>query len=317
MLIGLICTMTHSFAQSEKPSYKAVADNFWKNYNDDNVEAIFNMFDPAMQTALPLDKAKSFFSNLKSQAGRMNKSEFILYDRGTSAVYKAMFERAILALHLSVNNNNKIDGFLINAYADNTLPKMERNTTRLVLPFKDEWTVIWGGDTKEQNYHVETQAQKNAFDILITDANGRSYKTDGKTNDDYYAFGKQIFAPCAGEVVLVVDGIKDNKPGEMNPMYVTGNAVIIKTANNEFLLFAHFKQHSIVVKQGQRVNQYDVLGQCGNTGNSSEPHIHFHIQNVEDMVAATGVKCYFDKIRVNGQVKTDYSPVQKDKISNL
>lgn len=69
MLIGLICTMTHSFAQSEKPSYKAVVDNFWKNYNDDNVEAIFNMFDPAMQTALPLDKAKSFFSNLKSQAG--------------------------------------------------------------------------------------------------------------------------------------------------------------------------------------------------------------------------------------------------------
>jgi len=149
--------------------------------------------------------------------------------------------------------------------------------------------------------------------MVIVNEKGLSYKTNGKSNEDYYAFGKELLAPCDGEVVLVVDGVKDNVPGILNPIYIPGNTVIIQTANKDYLFFAHFKQHSIVVKQGQKVKQGDLLGLCGNSGNSSEPHLHFHIQNVEDMNLATGVKCYFDKIRVNGQFKTDYSPIQKEK----
>ncbi len=70
------------------------------------------------------------------------------------------------------------------------------------------------------------------------------------------------------------------------------------------------------VKQGQTVKQGQLLGLCGNSGNSSEPHLHFHIQNIEDINSATGVKCYFDSIIVNGDVKKDYSPIQKDNIKN-
>ena len=113
-----------------------------------------------------------------------------------------------------------------------------------------------------------------------------------------------------------MDGVKENKPGELNPIYVPGNSVILKTMNNEYLLFAHFKHHLIKVKEGEKVKQERVLGLCGNTGNSSEPHLHFHIQNVEDMNIATGVKCYFDKIIVNGQIKNDYSPIKGDIIQN-
>lgn len=69
--------------------------------------------------------------------------------------------------------------------------------------------------------------------MVVNDAKGNSFKTDGRTNEDYYAFGQEIVAPCNGEVVLVVDGVKDNKPGERNPMYVPGNTVMVKTANNE------------------------------------------------------------------------------------
>jgi murein DD-endopeptidase MepM/ murein hydrolase activator NlpD len=193
---------------------------------------------------------------------------------------------------------------------------MERNSTKLILPFKDVWHITWGGDTKELNYHVKSQAQKNAFDILIQDKEGKTYRTNGKSNEDYYVFGKELIAPCDGEIVLAVDGVKDNIPGVLNPTFLSGNTVIIKTSNNEFLFFAHFKNHSIKVQEGQKVKQGQLLGLCGNSGNSSEPHLHFHIQNVEDMNIATGVKCYFDKIMVNGQLKTDYSPIQNEKISN-
>ena len=299
--------------QTERSASKTIAAQFEIFYNNDQPDSIFSLFSPEMKTALPLNQTTEFLSGLKLQAGKITKREFVRYQQ-TYASYKTHFERALYAVNISVNKNLKIDGLFVKPFVDDGIPKMERNATKLALPFNGEWTVIWGGDTREQNYHIEHEAQKNAFDLVVTGNNGKSFKTTGQTNDDYYAFGKELLAPCNGEVVLVVDGVKDNNPGEMNPVYVPGNTVIIKTANNEYLFFAHFKQHSIKVKQGQIVKQGQLLGQCGNSGNSSEPHLHFHIQNREDMNTATGVKCYFDQLLVNGNRKTDYSPVQKDKI---
>jgi hypothetical protein len=268
-----------------------------------------------MQKALPIVQTKEFLNGLKQQAGKITNREFVKYEQ-TYASYKTNFERALFAVNISVDNNSKINGLFVKPFNESNLPKLDRNKTKLILPFNDEWTVVWGGDTKELNYHVESEAQKNAFDILITDEKGKSYKNEGKSNSDYYAFGKELISPCDGEIVLVVDGVKDNVPGILNPVYVPGNTVIIKTANNEYLFFAHFKQHSIVVKQGQKIKQVELLGLCGNSGNSSEAHLHFHIQNIEDMNVATGVKCYFENILVNGQSKKDYSPIKKDKIRN-
>jgi murein DD-endopeptidase MepM/ murein hydrolase activator NlpD len=304
-----------AFGQTEKIDSKTVADSFESNYNTDNFDAIFSSFSTEMQNALPLDKTKEFLTGLKTQAGKITKRQFVKYEQ-TYASYKTNFERALFSVNISVDNNSKINGLFVKPFKESNLPKLIRNTTKLILPFNDEWTVTWGGDTKELNYHVESEAQKNAFDIVITNDKGNSYKTDGKTNEDYYAFGKELIAPCDGEIVLVVDGVKDNVPGILNPVYIPGNTVIIKTQNKEYLFFAHFKQHSIIVKQGQKVKQGQLLGLCGNSGNSSEAHLHFHIQNVEEMNTATGVKCYFDKLKVNGQTKTDYSPIQNEKISN-
>jgi murein DD-endopeptidase MepM/ murein hydrolase activator NlpD len=269
----LICVIQTAVAQTEKSINKAAADNFEKSYNADDFEGVFNLFADVMQKALPMDKTKEFLNGLKTTGGKITQREFIKYTNGTYAAYKTKFERALRTVNISVDGAGKINGLFVAAYTDPTV----RNTTKLILPFKDEWTITWGGDTKELNYHVESVAQKNAFDMLITNAQGRSFKTDGKTNEDYYAFGKPLFAPCDGEVVLVVDGVKDNKPGTLDPFYISGNTVIIKTAKGEYLFFAHFKQHSITVKQGQQVKQGDLLGLCGNTGSSSEPHLHFHI----------------------------------------
>jgi len=305
-----------SFAQTETAALKKVAAEFEKNFNANDFEGIFIQFSSPMKTAVPLDKLTNFLTNLSSEAGEITKLTFVKYQNGGLALYKINFERKLLGFNLSIDGNSEINGMQFIPFKEDNLPKMERNISKLILPFKGEWTVFWGGDTKELNYHVVDQAQKNAFDLLITDEKGNSYKTIGQTNDDYYVFGKKIIAPAAGEVVLVVEGIKDNTPGEMNPIYVPGNTVIIKTANDEYLFFAHFKQHSIKVKQGQQVKQGELLGLCGNSGNSTEPHLHFQIQNVENMNKATGVKSYFDNILVNGELKNDYSPIKGEKIKN-
>lgn len=308
--------IANSFAQTETAAYKTIADKFEQHYNNEKYDSIFSMLGANMQNALPLEKTTEFLTSLKTQAGQITKRQFIKYAKGTVAVYKTNFENVVFAFNISLDGNSKINGFSIRPYVDESQPKLVRNATKLILPFKDEWTVIWGGDTEALNYHVVSPAQKNAFDIIITDAKGNSYKTDGRTNEDYYAFGKELIAPCDGEIVLVVDGVKDNVPGEMNKFNVGGNTVIIKTTNNEFLVFCHFKHQSIKVKEGQKIKQGELLGLCGNTGNSSEAHLHFHIQNIEDLNTATGVKCYFEKISVNGQVKQDYSPIKNEKIKN-
>lgn len=303
------------FAQQEKDRDRIISDRLVSLYNAEQYDSIFALFSDAMKKALPAEKTVQFFGDLHTRSGRITGHRFMEYKAG-AASYKTTFEKAVFSLYIVTDSLLKINGLLLRPFTDKSFPTPERNAGILRLPFKGEWTVIWGGDTKALNYHVESPAQKNAFDMVITDQKGRSYKTTGETNEDYYAFGKELYAPCDGEVVLVVDGIKDNLPGTPNPVYVPGNTVVIKTPNNEFLLFAHFRHHSIKVAEGQKIKAGTLLGLCGNSGNSSEPHLHFHIQNAEDMNGATGIKCYFTHILVNGQLKEDYSPVKGDKVRN-
>ena len=136
-------TMSNLFGQTEKATNKTVAENFEKNYNSDSFEAIFNMFDLGMQKALPLDKTIDFLTGLKTQAGKITKKEFVKYEQ-TYATYKTNFERALFAVNISIDNNSKINGLFVKPFKESNLPKIERNSTKLKLPFKGEWTVVWG-----------------------------------------------------------------------------------------------------------------------------------------------------------------------------
>lgn len=313
ILITFLSIFNSANSQIEKENYKQVSTRFVSFYNVDKNDSIVAMFSPEMNAALPLDKFSQVTAGLKAQFGLIMKIRFVRL-QSASALYETTFDKAVLGMTITLNPKNEIAGLLFKPYTE--AKEIVRNTTKMKLPFKGEWSVTWGGDTKEQNYHVESVAQKNAFDILIKDEQGSTHKGSGESNEDYYAFGKELYAPCDGEVVLVVDGVKDNIPGVLNPIYIPGNTVIIKTATGEYAFFAHFKQHSIVVKQGQKVTTGALLGLCGNSGNSSEPHLHFHLQNTEDMTKATGAKCFFDQLKVNGVFKSDYSPVKGDKISH-
>jgi len=313
ILIAFLSIFNSANSQIEKDNFKQVSTKFVSFYNVDKNDSIVAMFSPEMNAALPLDKFSQVTAGLKVQFGVIKKIRFVRL-QSASALYETTFDNAVLGMTITLNPKNEIAGLLFKPYTE--AKEIIRNNTKMKLPFKGGWSVTWGGDTKEQNYHVESVAQKNAFDFLIYDEKGLTHKGTGEANEDYYAFGKELYAPCDGEVVLVVDGIKDNIPGILNPIYIPGNTVIIKTANGEFVFFAHFKQHSIVVKQGQKVTTGALLGLCGNSGNSSEPHLHFHLQNTEDMTKATGAKCFFDQLKVNGVLKSDYSPVKGDKISH-
>jgi len=314
-LLTLLLTITAAgltFGQSESDASKYSMTKFKEFYNAGQPDSIFNLLSPESKIALSVEKTKAFIANLKKNFGSLKQAQFINYQE-QFAVYKTDLDKGTILLTLRTDQNKAITGVYAKPYE---APQVQKpNISKMQLPFKGEWTVFWGGDTKEQNYHIVAKMQKNAFDMVMTNAEGKSYKTDGKKNDDYYAFGQPLSAPCDAEVVFAVDGVKDNIPGKMNTMLTIGNSVLLKTQNNEYILFAHFKQGTVKVKQGDKVKTGQLLGQCGNSGNSSEPHLHFHIQDEEDFSQATGIKCFFDKVKVSGGVKSDYSPVKGDKIS--
>tara|TARA_R110001606_G_scaffold316496_1_gene463285 strand:+ start:521 stop:1486 length:966 start_codon:yes stop_codon:yes gene_type:complete len=310
----LLLTSLFSFSQKEKANYKEVSNIFANNYNIGNYEAIFNMFDANMQTALPKEKTVAFFDKNVAPNGKIEKLEFNDLKQGAH-IYKTTFEKGVFELLISLGTDDKINGLYLKPFIPKDLPVLERNSTKMILPFNEEWTVSWGGITVEDNYHVAYKNQKYAYDLLMT-KNNKTYTGDAKKNESYYVFGKEIIAPCDATVIKVIKGVKDNVPGEFNPEQLTGNTIVLETANNEFILFAHFKENSIVVQENQQIKQGDLLGLCGNSGNSSEPHLHLSLQNVADMNIATGVKLFFENIKVNGTVKQDYIPVKNDKVQN-
>jgi hypothetical protein len=156
------------------------------------------------------------------------------------------------------------------------------------LPFQGDWFVFWGGENVLVNYHYEVEIQRYAYDFIQA-KDHYSYKGDPLKNKNYYAFGKNILAPADGTVVSVVNDIKDNEPvGVMNPNQATGNNVVIDHGG-EYSHLAHLKKGSITVKPGDIVKKGDIIGLTGNSGNTSEPHLHFQISDGVDLFTSHSI----------------------------
>jgi murein DD-endopeptidase MepM/ murein hydrolase activator NlpD len=137
--------------------------------------------------------------------------------------------------------------------------------------------VVHGGSNPMLNYHNgQSRAQRYAVDIVAIDDFGRrAAGIDPADLNLYVSDGAPVRSPCAGEVKAAVDGIPDNAIGVTNTEVPAGNHVIVACGDIEVEL-AHLKQGTIAVIAGQRVSFGRTLGQAGNSGNSSEPHLHIH-----------------------------------------
>ena len=315
ILALLFCIPLLVKGQSENPNYAGKVSEFQQAYNNGNYGLIFNMFDTKMQQVLPMNKTRDFFTNnVKSKMGNIVQMQFLELRDGAH-IYRTRFDKAVSDIMFSLDAANAVNGFYIYPPRPSDAPIIERNRTLVRLPFDDEWFVFWGGTTLEENYHVAIDNQKYAYDLLVM-KEGKTFDGDPKKNQSYYAYGKLIKAPCNARVVSVIEGVADNTPGEQNTNDVTGNTVILQTDNDEFLLFAHLKEDSIRVQQGQDIYSGDVIGECGNSGNSTEPHLHLSLQNTADFPITTGGKLFFDSILVDGVVQRDYLPRKGEYISN-
>lgn len=184
----------------------------------------------------------------------------------------------------------------------------------LRLPFDGEWTVVWGGRSVEENYHAAYRDQRFAYDFLVLE-NGSSFSGDGKANNDYHCFGLPILAPAAGTVVGAESSMPDNLPGAFDAANPLGNHVIIDHGANEYSFLAHLRQGSVSVGVGDEVAAGDPIGECGNSGRSSEPHLHYHLQDSPEPGTGAGLPAQFNDYLADGEPIARGEPVQGQTIS--
>lgn len=195
-----------------------------------------------------------------------------------------------------------------------TLPEVDTpDAISARLPFDGAWTVFWGGDTEFRNYHAVTAPQRYAVDLMIWQ-DGSTAVEPGRRNEHYHAFGQPYLAPVDGTVVAVMDGQEDIRPqtsGSNPDVHPAGNHVVIET-DGGYVFLAHCRNGSIVVAEGDAVAAGETVAAVGNSGNTSEPHVHIHAQSSPDMFdpAAVGIPLLFEGAMENAEAVEELSAQQ-------
>ncbi|KAB2474510.1 M23 family metallopeptidase [Bacillus cereus] len=161
------------------------------------------------------------------------------------------------------------------------------------VPLNERALIGWGGDRLETNYHVIKPNERWAYDILMPPTEVKSSMLE-----DYGIYGAEVMAPASGTVVSINNDEKDVVPGEDDFQSMAGNHIYLRLdESGTFLILAHLKKGSIKVREDQHVNEGEVLAQVGNSGSSSEPHLHIHHQRQDpskvNMFFAEGLPLYF------------------------
>ena len=152
-------------------------------------------------------------------------------------------------------------------------------------------------------------AQRYAIDFVRLGAQARTFAGDPKRNESYFIFGAEVVAAAPGRIVATRNDVPENTPPDTRPGTgpndLAGNFVNQDLGGGRFALYAHMQPGSIRVKPGDQVVTGQVLGLVGNTGNSSEPHLHFHVMDSPggaSNLGADGVPYVFDAFRLEGRV---------------
>ena len=125
--------------------------------------------------------------------------------------------------------------------------------------------------------------ERFAVDWIQLGPDGKSYSGAEADNRSYYAYKADVLAAADGQVVSTKDGIPGNVPQSPKMAVpitletIGGNFVMEDIGNGRYAFYAHLIPGSVAVKPGDRIKVGQVIGKLGNSGNSSEPHLHFHI----------------------------------------
>jgi Peptidase family M23 len=162
--------------------------------------------------------------------------------------------------------------------------------------------------------------QRFAIDWMRLDDAGRLVHGDPADVHNYSCYGVDVLAVADGTVVQVLDALGDQPPGKLpDPKTMTvenvlGNHVILDLGGGVYAFYAHMEKGSIRVAEGQRVKRGEVLGKLGNSGNTSAPHLHFHLMEGPSALASNGIPYVIDSFALAGRIPAEKNPAVADSI---
>jgi murein DD-endopeptidase MepM/ murein hydrolase activator NlpD len=197
--------------------------------------------------------------------------------------------------------------------------KSEFAQNKYIFPLRGVWYAGWGASF--HTGHRWAIPEEFALDIAKIGESGISHKGDGTRFNDYYAYGADVLAAANGRVTSVASDQPEDPsamqlPNESQEAYFTrlqkeqaerlakgltaiaGNYVMIDHGKNEYSLYAHLQPGSVRVHIGDQVKAGDVIGKLGSSGNSTEPHLHFHVCDKPDPLMCAGIPVNFSNITI-------------------
>ncbi len=166
-------------------------------------------------------------------------------------------------------------------------------------------------------------AQRYAIDFVQMGEDGASYTGDVHKNASYHCYNQDVLSVGDGIVVQTQDGIPENVPNsdkfavDLNQKTLPGNYIIIDLGSGKYAGYAHLIPGSLKVKIGDRVARNQVIAKLGNSGNSSEPHLHFQVTNTSSFLESDGVPYGFDHFTAHpSQLITDANGSMKITVNN-
>ncbi|MBM7551411.1 M23 family metallopeptidase [Thalassobacillus pellis] len=212
------------------------------------------------------------------------------------------------------------------------------------LPLRGEWMTPNTPGKKVPSHGTNLLGERYAFDFVQVDHKRKGnpfYYTStlrylflGVPLDKTYGWGKEVHAPCDGEIIVAEDGYQERSRAHVVPDFfirlknaysyrpfkdgiqaVAGNYIVMKCHNDIYAGLAHLKRGSITVAAGQRVKRGAVLGEVGHSGNSTAPHLHFQLMDSSNLFSAKGLPCAFESYEIfrDGEWETIYKGVPSDK----
>jgi murein DD-endopeptidase len=165
-------------------------------------------------------------------------------------------------------------------------------------PLRGEWIAVNGPSNVSGHRRLVlalngnvASGQRFGIDFIAMADHGTLGAGDGSANEDYHGHGADVLAVADGVVVETKDGIPENTGGPQSRAVtidlhtVSGNSVVIDIGDGRHAFYAHLIPGSLLVREGDRVRRGQVIGRVGNSGNSTAPHLHFHV--VDGLAAGT------------------------------
>ena len=203
--------------------------------------------------------------------------------------------------------------------AETSLPVVNYEAkNEFIFPLAGRWYV--SSSSSIRSHHRARPAHEFALDLMKIGDGGRSFRTDGSSPEDYYAFGEDVLAIADGTVIAAEKEIPETempRPGEARGDFARrvlgamwdkdptgriagGNYVVIEHQGAEYSVYVHMRHNSVTVAPGDKVKQGQVIGQVGISGDGFEPHLHFSVTNTPDMNYGHGLPVRFTNVNPVG-----------------